>query len=94
MIQLAEAEYDDSKSVDYAVRALVKKRDKPFFLACGIFRPHLPWYAPKKYFDLYPLEKIKLPERIEGDLQDVPPQGVKLSAARRNEFLNIKKQGK
>ena len=91
---LVEAEYDDSKSVDYAVRALVKKRDKPFFLACGIFRPHLPWYAPKKYFDLYPLEKIKLPERVEDDLQGAPPQGVKLSAARRNEFLNIKKQGK
>ena len=76
------------------MRALGKKRDQPFFLACGIFRPHLPWYAPKKYFDLYPLEKIKLPERIEGDLHDVPSQGVKLSAARRNEFLNIKKQGK
>ena len=91
---LAEAEYDDSKSVDYAVRALGKKRDNPFFLACGIFRPHLPWYAPKKYFDLYPLEKIKLPKITEGDLQDVPPQGLKLSAARRNEFLNIKKHGK
>ena len=91
---LAEAEYDDSKSVDYAVRALGKNYAKPFFLACGIFRPHLPWYAPKKYFDLYPLEKIKLPKITEGDLQDVPSQGIKLSAARRKEFVNIKKQGK
>ena len=32
--------------------------DRPFFLACGIFRPHLRWYAPRKYFEMHPLARI------------------------------------
>ena len=91
---LAEADYDDAKSVDYAINVLAKKHDRPFFLACGIFRPHLPWYAPKRFFDLYPLEKIRLPQLLANDLADVPAQGRALSAKRRAEFLNIKKHGK
>ena len=47
---LKESDYDDFKTVDYVVSKLNKKHQKPFFLACGIFRPHLPWYAPKKVF--------------------------------------------
>ena len=91
---LKEEAYDDSKTVDYVVGELGKKQDKPFFLACGIFRPHLPWYAPRKYFDLYPLDKIVLPEVIEGDLSDVPEQGKQLAAARRGDFQRIRKNGK
>ena len=91
---LEESECDDSRTVDYVVRTLDQKREKPFFLACGIFRPHLPWYAPRKYFDLYPIHEIQLPELNGKDLLDVPLQGIQLSSARRNEFQNIKKQGK
>lgn len=55
---------------------LAKKHEKPFFLACGIYRPHEPWFVPKKYFDLFPLEDIQLPVGYrEGDLDDLPPQG-------------------
>ncbi|MBT7853232.1 MAG: sulfatase [Opitutae bacterium] len=91
---LIEINYDDSRTVDYAVEVLKEKHKKPFFLACGIFRPHLPWYAPRKYFEMYPINKIELPETPEDDLQDIPTQGRKLSASRRSEFLNIKKHGK
>ena len=38
----------------------LKKANKPFFLACGFVKPHLPFYAPKKYWDLYDDNKIKL----------------------------------
>lgn len=67
---------EDFKNADYIVKYLNKKHDKPFFAACGIYRPHLPLYAPKKYFDMYPLEDIKLPyvgEDIKGfrDLDDM-----------------------
>jgi len=89
-----EADYDDSRTADYAVRFLGKEHKKPFFLACGIFRPHLPWYAPKKYFDMYPLDGIKLPEVREDDLDDVPEEGKGLSRRRRDTFLRVKKHGK
>lgn len=55
---------------------LRKEHDKPFFLACGIYRPHEPWFVPKKYFDLFPLEEIQLPPGyLESDLDDLPPTG-------------------
>ena len=57
-VPVADSEMGDSKTVDWAARELNKKHDKPFFLACGIYRPHLPWYVPRKYFDMYPADKI------------------------------------
>jgi arylsulfatase A-like enzyme len=44
----------------------------PFFLTLGIQKPHLPFYLPKKYFDLYPIDEIVLPPILEADLVDVP----------------------
>lgn len=61
----------DMKSVNWVVDQLQKEHDKPFFLACGIYRPHLPWYVPQEFFDLYPLEELTLPEVIEDDLKDL-----------------------
>jgi hypothetical protein len=40
--------------------------------AYGISKPHLPWYVPRKYFDLYPLDSVRLPIVKEDDLADVP----------------------
>ncbi len=55
---------------------LSKQHDKPFFLACGIYRPHEPWFVPKKYFDLFPIDQIQLPPGYkEDDLADLPPAG-------------------
>tara|TARA_Y100001934_G_scaffold45195_1_gene54670 strand:- start:52 stop:1536 length:1485 start_codon:yes stop_codon:yes gene_type:complete len=93
-LRLTEAEYDDSKTTAYAVRFLQRDQPKPFFLACGIFRPHLPWYAPKKYFELYPMESIVLPRVKKGDLEDVPGPGRKFANARRFDFEKIRKAGR
>jgi len=89
-----EDEYDDARTAEYAVSFLAREHRKPFFLACGIFRPHLPWYAPRKYFDLYPLDEISLPMVPGDDLDDIPAEGRKLSKARRADFERIKKAGK
>ncbi|WP_094760455.1 sulfatase [Sedimentisphaera salicampi] len=56
--------YEDGKVADKTIKDLkrLSKSDKPFFLACGFSRPHLPFNAPKKYYDLYDPQKIKLAE--------------------------------
>ncbi len=54
----------------FAVDILGRDHDRPFFLGAGFVRPHTPLYAPKKYFDMFPLEDIKLPRILEGDLDD------------------------
>lgn len=77
---------DDYQTVKYCTDFLARKHTKPFFLACGIFHPHLPWYVPKKYLDLYPVDQVQLPEVLSGDLNDIPETGQKL-ALRKNPDL-------
>ena len=69
----------DTQMTDWAIGKLKQKHDKPFFLAVGYTKPHLAWHAPKKYFDMHPLDKIQLPKVLENDLEDVPPLGVKMA---------------
>jgi arylsulfatase A-like enzyme len=82
-------EMGDWQVGNYVIGELRKSHEKPFFLACGFFRPHLPWYAPQKYFDLYPLDSIILPEVKENDLDDVPEYGRRI--ARQQDHKNVLK---
>ncbi|MCK5173362.1 MAG: sulfatase [Planctomycetes bacterium] len=67
-----EAEAIDTKTANYVIKSLQKKHKKPFFLAAGIFRPHMPFFAPQSYFDIYPPDDITMPTRIDSDLDDLP----------------------
>ena len=71
-LDVPDEKMGDWQVADWVVRQLAKKHDKPFFLAGGFFRPHLPWYVPKKYFEQYPLDKVTLPNVKKDDLADVP----------------------
>jgi len=53
---------DTTREALVAMRELAKKPNQPFFLAVGFANPHVPWVAPKKYWDLYNPADIKIPE--------------------------------
>ncbi|HVJ45249.1 MAG TPA: sulfatase [Luteolibacter sp.] len=78
-INADDSELSDHRIVNYGIEQLSKKHDKPFFLTVGLHKPHMPWFVPKKYFDLHPLESIELPPIKENDLDDVPAAGVKFA---------------
>jgi len=88
-----DSEMPDFKSTDYAVQFLKQEHDRPFFLAVGQFKPHLPWFAPKKYFDLYPIEDIQLPPVLEGDIDDLPPIAKKRAVDRASKHDQVQQLG-
>ena len=79
-LDVDDSEMFDVQVVDWTIGELRKSHDKPFFLACGFTKPHLPWYVPRKYFDMHPLESIELPETLDSDRDDLPAFGRKLAA--------------
>ncbi|WP_182864658.1 sulfatase [Stieleria mannarensis] len=67
-----DEEQTDGMIASEAIKLMEAHRDEPFFVGVGFFRPHTPYVAPKKYFDLYPLETIALPYAPPGDRDDIP----------------------
>jgi arylsulfatase A-like enzyme len=64
---------EDTVQANHTIEFLGKQHEQPFFVTCGLWRPHSERIVPKRYFDLYPLENIKIPESyLAGDLEDVP----------------------
>lgn len=79
VLDAQDQEMSDYKMASYAIDFLSKPHEKPFFLACGIYRPHMPWQVPRKYYEMYPLDKIQLPDVPDDDLEDIPPAGVRMA---------------
>ncbi len=67
----------DYMIADWAATYLRRKRPKPFFLAAGLYRPHLPWYAPEEYFKKFPEAETILPKILDNDLDDVPKGAIR-----------------
>lgn len=70
-----DAEMTDGMVANTAVklmRDLISYQSKPFFIAAGFYRPHCPYIAPKKYFDLYPISEVELPEQRADDWDNKP----------------------
>ena len=68
----SDDEHTDAIGANIACSMIKQHKDKPFFIAMGFYRPHSPYIAPKKYFDLYPMEQITLPEVPENDWENKP----------------------
>ena len=68
----SDEEQTDGMIATQAIRMMESKQKDPFFLAVGFFRPHTPYVAPRKYFDLYPVEELRLPFAPLNDRADIP----------------------
>ena len=98
---VVEADGDDLVHSDgkTAVRAaeLISKfaqQDKPFFLGVGFVRPHVPFVAPRKYYEPFlPYSKMKLPPKVDGDWNDIPRPGINYCTSV-NMKMDIRKQKK
>lgn len=88
---VADNALPDGQTADKAVEVLRAIKDRPFFLAVGFLKPHLPFVAPKKYFDLYPLEDIK-PADNPYPPRDVP-QVALTSFGELRSYRGMPKQG-
>ncbi|HBV65121.1 MAG TPA: iduronate-2-sulfatase [Rhodopirellula sp.] len=74
---------------------LAREQKNPFFLACGIYRPHEPWFVPRTYFDKFPLDQIQLPPGYRADdLDDLPTAGRRRGPNRYFEHIQAEDQWK
>lgn len=78
-LDCADEDLREWKIVQYGIDKLAEKHDQPFLLTIGLHKPHMPWNVPRKYYERFPLEDIKLPPHREDDLDDVPPAGVRMA---------------
>jgi arylsulfatase A-like enzyme len=77
--QYEEEKFSDFVDASWAIEKLQIKRQKPFFLAVGFYRPHVPWYAPQRFFDDRPRTAVKLPVVRDDDRDDLPTGAVQLT---------------
>jgi choline-sulfatase len=69
----------DMKCAKWAVEQLNQTHEKPFFMGVGFYRPHVPMYATKKWFDMHPRDQIKLPAVRKNDLKDLSQYAIDLT---------------
>lgn len=72
----SDEEQTDGIGAGETIRLLERNKDWPFFIACGFYRPHCPYVAPKKYFDRVPLDRIEIPEFPANLPELVPPPAL------------------
>lgn len=68
--------HSDGKTAEKAVELIKQHKENPFFLAVGLVRPHVPFVAPKRYFEPYPHQQMVLPPKVENDWDDIPARGI------------------
>jgi iduronate 2-sulfatase len=86
--------HSDGKTARKAVELIAKHKDKPFFLAVGFVRPHVPFVAPRKYYEPFlPYDKLPLPEKVPGDWDDTPKPGINYKTSV-NMKMDVRRQKK
>lgn len=88
--------HSDGKTAAKAVELIQThaNADKPFFLAVGFVRPHVPFVAPRKYMENYkPDDQQQLPPKVPGDWDDIPKMGINYKTSR-NMKMDVRQQKK
>ncbi len=88
--------HSDGKTAAKAVELIEQHAngEKPFFLAVGFVRPHVPFVAPRKYMEPYkPYADRELPLKIDGDWDDIPRMGINYKTSK-NMQMDIRRQKK
>ena len=85
--------HSDGKTAAKACELIAQHAKEPFFLGVGFVRPHVPFVAPKKYFDMYPAERMELPTKVPGDWDDIPKPGINYKTSV-NMKMDVAKQKK
>ncbi|MCZ6673205.1 MAG: sulfatase [Verrucomicrobia bacterium] len=93
LMDIEDEDISDWHIVDWCIEQMNTKRDEPMFIACGLHKPHLPFAVPRKYYNAFPLEDIKLPPFLEEDLDDLPPAGVRMAGAQ-NDYKRFQENGR
>jgi len=76
---MPEGKMFDELIAEWAVEKLAEEHEKPFFLAVGFVRPHVPYTAPREYFDMYNLDEIIVPEVPDNEMSDIPDMGKSIA---------------
>jgi arylsulfatase A-like enzyme len=74
-----DSDFGDTKITDWAIDKLEKKSDAPLFLAVGYYRPHIPLWAPERFFHRFKTDPGKLPPIKPDDLDDLGETGRKFA---------------
>ena len=92
--EVSDSTYIDGLLTEKVIRDIkkLKKGTKPFFLTAGFISPHLPFNAPKKYWDLYDRNEIKQPENYNYIPKDAPEISITNWPEMRG-YTNIPRQG-
>lgn len=69
----------DYRTAQWTVERLGEQHDRPFFLAAGFVRPHVPWHVPKKWFDKFDPDTLALPPYLQDDYADLPEIAIKVA---------------
>jgi len=71
--------HPDRRIADWVSAQLALPQAQPFFLAAGFMKPHLPWYAPRPFFDERPIDAVVLPHVPPDEMADIPAEGQRLA---------------
>ncbi|MCP3914361.1 MAG: sulfatase [bacterium] len=85
--------HSDGKAAAKACELIAKHKDERFFLGVGFVRPHVPFVAPRPYYDPFPFEESELPPKVKGDWDDIPKAGINYKTSK-NMKMDVVRQKK